>query len=325
MSDTVLVVGGAGYIGSHAACEIHKRGLVPVTFDNLSTGWRDFVRWGPLVHGDVRDGDAVRDVLKRFSPKLVMHFAAKSLVGESMKAPLLYWDNNVTGSLSLVRACVEAGVDQLVFSSTAAVYGEPDVVPIPVDARKRPVNPYGESKLAVERALENVARADGKLAVTIFRYFNAAGADQQARVGERHEPETHLIPNALMAVTEGRPMYMFGDDYPTPDGTCVRDYIHVEDLVRAHVAVLDKPGTPGETRAFNLGTGTGTSVKEVLDAVKTVTGKPFDIQTKPRREGDPATLVAGEIERATSALGWTPERSAISDIVEDAWRWHQKI
>lgn len=323
MSDTVLVVGGAGYIGSHAAQQLHDRGIVPVTFDNLGSGWRDFVRWGPFVHGDIRDGAAVRAALRKFRPKMVMHFAAKSLVGESMADPLRYWDNNVAGSLSLIAACVEVGVEHFVFSSTAAVYGEPESVPIAVDAPTVPVNPYGATKLAIERALSDVALRTQALGVTIFRYFNAAGADPQSRVGERHEPETHLIPNVLRAVSEGREFKMFGDDYATPDGTCVRDYIHVLDLVRAHAAVLDHPTAPGDVRTFNLGTGEGLSVKQVVDACRAVTKKPVDVKIEPRRPGDPATLVAGQTELARAALGWTPEHSDVETIVEHAWRWYR--
>ncbi|MEQ9498011.1 MAG: UDP-glucose 4-epimerase GalE [Deltaproteobacteria bacterium] len=324
MSDTVFVVGGAGYIGSHAAQQLHRRSIVPVTLDNLSTGWRDFVRWGPFVHADIRDEAAVRAALNLYRPRLVMHFAAKIVVPESTKNPLLYYDNNVMGSLSLIRACVEHGVEQFVFSSTAAVYGEPEVVPIPLDAPKLPVNPYGATKHIVERALTDIAAASKTMGVTIFRYFNAAGAMPDARVGERHEPETHLIPNVLKAASEGRPLSVFGDDYDTPDGTCVRDYIHVSDLVRAHTAVLDQPSSPGETRVFNLGTGVGRSVREVIEACRDVTGADVKYEVKPRRPGDAPSLVAGDTEKAREALAWTPERSDVKTIVEDAWRWYQK-
>lgn len=324
MSDVVFVVGGAGYIGSHAAQQLHGRAVVPVTVDNLSTGWRDFVRWGPFVHADVRDDAAIRAALRHYRPKVVMHFAAKIVVPESTTNPLLYYDNNVLGSLSLIRACVECGVEQFIFSSTAAVYGEPKTVPIPVNAPLLPVNPYGASKRMVERMLTDIASATGTMGVTIFRYFNAAGAIPDARVGERHEPETHLIPNILKAVSERRALSVFGDDYDTPDGTCVRDYVHVHDLVRAHLAVLDAPSPLGHTRVFNLGTGTGLSVRQVIEACREVTGVDVKYEVKPRREGDAPSLVAGDTHLAREALGWTPERSDVKAIIEDAWRWYQR-
>lgn len=324
MGETVLVVGGAGYIGSQCARLLADLGHTPVVFDNLSTGWRDFVRYGPFEHGDIRDAAAVDRVLSTHRPKLVLHFAAKSLVGESMKVPLDYFSNNVTGSLSLLEGCVRHEVENFVLSSTAAVYGVPEAQPIPLDAKLQPINPYGASKMMVERAIEDVCRASGTMGATCFRYFNAAGAHPDGDLGERHEPETHLIPNVLKAAVEGRSMKLFGDDYDTPDGTCVRDYIHVLDLVKAHVAVLEHPPTPGETRRFNLGTGEGLSVKQVIEACQRVTGRDIGVDIEGRRPGDPPALVAGDTDRAREALNWTPEHSDVDSIVTHAWAWHRR-
>lgn len=323
MGETVLVVGGAGYIGSHCARMLADLGHEPVVFDNLSTGWRDFARFGPFVHGDIRDPRALDQVLGAHKPKLVLHFAAKSLVGESMHRPLEYYDNNVTGSLRLLEACARHGVDSFVLSSTAAVYGVPEVSPIGLDTPLRPINPYGASKMMVERAIEDLCAATGTMGATCFRYFNAAGAHPEADLGERHEPETHLIPNVLRAAAQGSSMRLFGDDYDTPDGTCVRDYVHVLDLVRAHVAVLDHPPAPGAVRKFNLGTGEGYSVKQVISACEAVTGGKISVRIEPRRPGDPPTLVAGDTDRAQADLQWTCEHSSLESIVGHAWRWHQ--
>lgn len=323
MGETVLVVGGAGYIGSHCARTLRELGHEPVVFDNLSTGWREFVRFGPFEHGDIRDAAAVDRVLRTHRPKLVLHFAAKSLVGESMKKPLDYFSNNVTGSLTLLEGCVKHGVENFVLSSTAAVYGVPEATPIPLDTPPRPINPYGASKLMVERAIADVCAASDTMGATCFRYFNAAGAHPEGDLGERHEPETHLIPNVLKAAVHGEPMKLFGDDYDTPDGTCVRDYVHVLDLVKAHVAVLDHPPRAGEVRTYNLGTGDGFSVKQVIEACEAVTGGKIPVSIEGRRPGDPPSLVAGDTDRARADLAWTPEHSSLEAIVGHAWTWHQ--
>lgn len=323
MGETVLVVGGAGYIGSQCARMLADLGHTPVVFDNLSTGWREFVRFGPFVHGDVRDPVAVDRALAEHKPKLVLHFAAKSLVGESMKKPLDYFSNNVTGSLTLLEGCVKHGVDNFVLSSTAAVYGVPETMPIGLDAPLKPINPYGTSKLMVERAIEAVCAASGTMGATCFRYFNAAGAHPSGDLGERHEPETHLIPNVLKAAVHGKPMKLFGDDYDTPDGTCVRDYIHVLDLVKAHIAVLDHPPAPGEVRKYNLGTGEGFSVKQIIAACEAVTGGKIPVTVEGRRPGDPPSLVAGDTDKAKADLQWVPEHSSVESIVAHAWAWHK--
>lgn len=324
MGETVLVVGGAGYIGSHCARMLAERGHTPVVFDNLSTGWKDAVRFGPFEHGDIRDATAVARALRAHRPKLVLHFAARSLVGESMQRPLDYYDNNVTGSVVLLEGCVRHGVENFVLSSTAAVYGVPERMPIGLDAPLAPINPYGASKMMVERAIEDACRASGAMGATCFRYFNAAGAHPEGDLGERHEPETHLIPNVLKAAVNGTPMSLFGDDYDTPDGTCVRDYVHVQDLVEAHLAVLGHPPRAGETRRYNLGTGEGLSVKQVIAACEAETGGKIPVDIKPRRPGDPPSLVAGDTEKARAELGWTPRRSDVGSIVGDAWRWHRE-
>ncbi len=325
MSTSVLVVGGAGYLGSHCCRMLAEAGHRAITFDNLSTGWREFVKWGPFEEGDVRDPDALARVFIRHRPTVVMHFAAMNLVGHSVRMPLEYYDNNVTGSLRLLAACRDFDVESLVLSSTAAVYGEPARVPIPLDAPLAPLNPYGATKAVIERALSDFAAAGTGFGATCFRYFNAAGAHPDGGIGERHEPETHLIPNALAAAWHGREISLFGDDYDTPDGTCIRDYVHVLDLVRAHVAALDHPPLPGQVRAFNLGTGAGLSVKQILDACGRVTGRPIEVKREPRRAGDPAVLIAGDIEVAERSLGWRPEHVDAETIVADAWRWQQAM
>ncbi len=325
MSDHVLVVGGAGYIGSHCAKQLAEEGFVPVTYDNLSSGWKDAVRFGPLVHGDIRDAAQLHQTFKKYKPRAVFHFAAKIEVGESMKDPIKYYQNNVAGSINLLQVCSEHDIESFVFSSTAAVYGMPEKVPVPLDAKLAPINPYGASKVMIEQALHDVVRCTERFGGTCFRYFNAAGAHPDGDIGERHEPESHLIPNALKAAVQGKEMFLFGDDYPTPDGTCVRDYIHVVDLVSAHVAALKKPPAPGELRRFNLGTGAGLSVKQVLDTCGKVTGSPIKVTQKPRRPGDAPELVAGDTERAREVLDWSPRYADVESIVSHAWKWQQRL
>ena len=318
----ILVCGGAGYIGSHMCKALARAGRVPVAFDNLSTGHRVAVQWGPLVEADLLDPQALARAFREFRIDAVMHFAARSLVGESMRQPGLYFRNNVTGTLNLLDAMREAAVERLVFSSTAAVYGDPEYTPIDEAHPARPINPYGWSKLMAERQIAECCRAHGMRAACL-RYFNAAGADPDGETGEAHEPETHLIPNILLAALDPSrgPVRLFGDDYATPDGTCVRDYIHVADLCEAHLLALDYLEDHPGSHVFNLGTGVGNSVAEVLAACRALMdGKPAaDIQ--PRREGDPPVLVASA-QRARRELGWTPRRS-LADCIESASAWHR--
>lgn len=315
----VLVVGGAGYIGSMSAVELVEAGYEVVILDNLSTGYREALA-GPLVHADVRDRGAVREVLREGRFDAVMHFAARIAVGESVRDPVGYYDNNVGGTLSLLDAMVESGVRCLVFSSSAAVYGDPSRVPIDEDQPMAPVSPYGWTKAMVEQMLADL-RAAGQLRATALRYFNASGAALDGRRGEAHLPETHLIPLALDAAMGHRPpLEIFGDDYPTRDGTCVRDYIHVADLARAHVSALEQllAGDPGG--AFNVGTGAGYTVREVLEAVGAELGTPVPHAVGPRRAGDPPELVASA-DRARAHLGWEPHCSSLAEIVSSAARW----
>lgn len=324
MTEHVLVVGGAGYIGSICCQHLAREGLVPVTFDNLTTGWAENVRFGPLEVGDIRDREALASVFRRYRPRTVMHFAALASVPESVRDPLRYYDNNVAGALELVRAAVEHEVESFVFSSTAAVYGVPETMPIPLDAPLVPVNPYGATKAMVERILGDAAAASGRLAATCLRYFNACGADPEGELGERHEPETHLIPIALQAAADGGTMSLFGDDYPTPDGTCVRDYIHVTDLALAHLAALDHLRAGGGDLTLNCGYGRGFSVREVIEVVKRVSGVDFPVKLSPRRPGDPASLVA-KADRIRAELGWMPKHDDLDTIVREALAWEDAL
>lgn len=317
----VLVTGGAGYIGSHACQALAARGFLPVAYDNLSTGWAQAVRFGPLVQADLLDRAALDAALAAWRPVAVMHFAALSLVGESVAQPGRYWRNNVLGSLNLIEAALDAGCDRMVFSSTCATYGEPDGVLLTEAAPQRPINPYGASKRAVEEMLAAFGTARGLQSV-VFRYFNVAGADPGAQIGECHRPETHLIPVMLEAVAGQRPeLVIHGRDYPTPDGTCVRDYVHVCDLVAAHVLGLDWLLAGRGSRDFNLGSGRGFSVREVIDHARAATGRAVPHRYGPRRDGDPASLVSSS-SRAVQELGWQPERSTLASMIGDAWRWH---
>lgn len=319
----VLVTGGAGYVGAHACKALAARGLTPVTFDNLVYGHEEAVRWGPLERGEIADRVRLDAVFEQYRPAAVMHFAAFTYVGESVADPGKYYRNNVAGSLSLLEAMRDHGVAKLVFSSTAAVYGIPDSVPIAEEAPRRPINPYGESKWMIECVLRDFQAAHGIKSVAL-RYFNAAGADPDCEIGELHDPESHLIPLALDAVAgRGKPLTVFGDDYPTADGTCIRDYIHVGDLAEAHVLALDALDGFDGPRAFNLGTGQGVSVRQVLDTVERVTGKAVPHSLGPRRPGDPAELVA-DPSRARAQLGWTPRSSDMDSVVASAWAWHRK-
>jgi len=319
---SILIVGGAGYIGSQTAKRVAQAGLTPFVFDNLVYGHRWAVKWGPLVEGDLADGALIRSVLKEHAVTAVVHFAAYAYVGESVNNPRKYYRNNVAGTLNLLDAMLDVGVRDIVFSSSCATYGVPRAVPIAEDHPQMPVNPYGETKLAVERVLQWYQRAY-PLRFAALRYFNAAGADPDGEIGEDHDPETHLIPLAIGAAMGGKPLEIYGTDYPTPDGTAIRDYIHVQDLADAHVAALDRL-RGGATNLFvNLGTGRGHSVREVIAAVEKVSGKKVPARESGRRAGDPPELVA-EPRLAADVLGWTARIRAIETIVEHAWRWTRK-
>lgn len=321
MTEAVLVTGGAGYIGAHACKALAKAGYQPVAYDDLSLGHAAHIKWGPHVHGDVRDLAAIEAALRQYNAVAVIHFAALSAVGESMAEPARYYDVNVRGTMSLLDAMVAAGVPHLVFSSTAAVYGEPDKLPITEDSRLDPVNPYGRTKLICERMAADYG-VHGVKAVAL-RYFNASGADPETEIGEKRASETHLIPRAMMAL-QGyiHDFQVFGSDFPTPDGTAIRDYIHVEDLATAHVLALEKM-KPGEFTAYNVGTGTGNSVKEVIAACEAVTGKKIAQKVAPRRAGDPPILVASSA-KIQKELGWVAKFPDLQTIVETAWDWHKK-
>jgi UDP-arabinose 4-epimerase len=323
MTTQILVTGGAGYIGSHAAKALARAGYEPVTYDNLGRGHRAAVRWGPLVVGDLADRALLADTMRRHKVAAVMHFAAFAYVGESVSEPALYFRNNVANSLNLLEAMEETGVRHIVFSSTCATYGLPEKMPIAEDAPQRPVNPYGESKLMIERMLHWLGGARG-LRHAALRYFNAAGADPEGEIGEDHDPETHLIPLVLSAALGKRAAIdIFGTDYPTPDGTAIRDYIHVQDLADAHVLALGHLLKGGNSVALNLGTGAGHSVRAVIDAAERVTGRSIPRREAARRAGDPPTLVA-DARRAKAALGWTPKLSGLDDIIASAWAWHRR-
>lgn len=320
---TLFVTGGAGYVGSHCCKAFAEAGWRVVVYDNLSTGWREMVRWGPLVVGDILDRPALEAALADAKPDLVAHFAALSSVAQSVADPALYYRNNVTGTWTLLEAMRGQGLDKIIFSSTAATYGNPEQTPMPEEHRQAPISPYGWSKLFVERMLADYASAYG-LRFAALRYFNAAGADPAAEIGERHEPETHVIPLAARgALRDDYQFTLFGDDFDTRDGSCVRDYVHVSDLGDAHAAAAAHLMAGGEGGFFNLGTGVGTTVKEIADAVEAQAGKPLRRTIGPRRAGDPAVLVASN-DKAKAVLGWSPRRSDIATIVEDAFRWHRK-
>ncbi|KRD65988.1 UDP-glucose 4-epimerase GalE [Ensifer sp. ENS10] len=321
-SNKVLVVGGAGYIGSHTCLELANKGFEPVVYDNLSNGHEEFVKWGVLEKGDIRDRQRLDEVLARHKPRAILHFAAMIEVGESVKDPVSFYDNNVIGTLTLLSAALAAGVEAFVFSSTCATYGLPESVPIDEQHRQAPINPYGRTKWVCEQALKDYGQYKGLRSV-ILRYFNAAGADPEGRIGEWHEPETHAIPLAIDAALGRRQSFkIFGTDYDTRDGTCVRDYIHVLDLADAHVRAVEYLLAGGDSVELNLGTGTGTTVKELLTAIADVSGREFNIDRVERREGDSTTLVANN-DKARDILGWVPQYD-LSDITRTAWNWHSR-
>ena len=317
----MLVTGGAGYIGSHAAKALRRAGYRVVVFDNLIAGHRAAAKFGELVEGDVGDTAAVRAALRRHEISAVMHFAAFLDVGESVREPAKYYRNNVVGALSVLEAMAAESVRHFVFSSTCATYGEPIETPIAETHPQKPINSYGESKLAIERALPHFETAHGMRYVAL-RYFNASGADPDGEIGEDHAPEIHIIPRAIEAATLGRGLQVFGDDYPTPDGTCLRDYVHVTDLADAHVKALESISGGGSSGAYNLGTGQPHSVREVIDTVGRVTGRHVPWTIAPRRPGDPAILNASA-KKAQAELGWTPRLGDLETIVRTAWDWHR--
>ena len=319
----ILVVGGAGYIGSHTAKALARAGYEPVVLDHLRHGHRWAVRWGPLVETDLADPDALRAVFKKYRVAAVIHFAALIEAGESAREPAKYFRNNVVNTINLLDAMRDAGINRIVFSSTAAVYGNPQHTPMAEDHPKQPVNPYGVSKLMVERLLQCYGTAYG-LAWTALRYFNASGADPEGELGELHDPESHLIPRAIGAACGDVPqLEVFGGDYPTPDGTALRDYIHVTDLASAHVRALERltQGQPGG--AFNLGTGRGHSVREVIAAIERIGKRTVPLKEAPRRPGDPPMLVA-DPSRAQRELGWSAQHSSLENIIKTAWHWYTR-
>jgi UDP-glucose 4-epimerase len=322
MQKNVLVTGGAGYIGSHACKALAKAGYVPVTFDNLATGWEEAVKFGPFERGDVLDRARLDEVFAKWQPVAVMHFAALSQMGEAVANPGPYWRANVGGSLNLIEAAIAAGCLDFVFSSTCATYGDQDGVVLEEETRQRPTNPYGSSKRAIEEMLRDFGIASG-LRTVIYRYFNVAGADPEAEVGEFHLPETHLIPLMLDVVSGKRAaLTLHGTDYPTADGTCIRDYVHVSDLVDAHVLGLRWLEAGKDSRVFCLGTGAGFSVRQVVDEARAVTNRAVPMIEGPRRAGDAVCLVSGSA-RAVEELGWAPKRSTLKQMITDAWRWHE--
>ena len=315
----ILVTGGAGYIGSHCCKLLKNSGWQPIALDNLVYGHASLVKWGPLVEMDLHNTEEIIKVIRQYNIKHVMHFAAYAYVGESVEQPMKYYHNNVAGTLSLLEAMEQTDVHKIVFSSTCATYGNPEYSPLDEAHPQKPINPYGKTKLIVETILQDL-QAAGKLNYIALRYFNAAGCDADQETGEWHEPETHLIPLALQAVLEGHKLTVFGDDYDTADGTCVRDYIHVEDIAHAHLQAINLLDKESHSHAINLGTGAGYSVKEVLDACERVTGQKVPVQIGMRREGDPAVLVAS-YAKAKRVLGWQPRNEGLDSTIESAWQW----
>lgn len=319
---TVLIVGGAGYIGSHANALLSEQGYSTIIFDNLVYGHREFVQWGTLIQGDLEDKEALRTLFREHSIDAVLHFAAYTYVGESVTEPAKYYGNNVAHTLNLLDVMLEFDVKRIVFSSTCATYGEPNYTPIDEAHPQRPINPYGRTKLIVEGILADYAHAYG-LEYVVLRYFNAAGAHPECRIGEWHDPETHLIPLVLdAAMDKDKPIRVFGTDYDTVDGTCIRDYIHVTDLADAHIKALEYLERGGDSDVFNLGNGLGYSVRQVIDTAREVSGRDITVIEDERRPGDPPVLL-GSAEKAKAVLGWNPQYADLKIILETAWKWHQ--
>jgi UDP-glucose 4-epimerase len=320
----ILITGGAGYIGSHVVKALGERGHELLVYDNLSTGNRNAVLYGAFVLGDLADAALLRKTIKEFKPDAVVHFAASIVVPESVRNPLKYYRNNTANALNLIEACVAGGVPGLLFSSTAAVYGIPETGQVDEQSALRPINPYGSSKLMVEQILRDTAAAHEAFRYVALRYFNVAGADGQGRIGQAYKESTHLITRALKTAKGEFPVLeIFGTDYPTPDGTCIRDYIHVDDLAEAHVAALDHLSRSGGSEIFNCGYGHGYSVREVIGAAKKVTGVDFPVVESGRRDGDPPALVAGS-DKIRALLGWTPRHDDLEYIIRTAWDWEKK-
>lgn len=321
MQKYCLVTGGAGYVGSRCCKELAKAGYVPVTVDDLSRGHRELVKWGPFCKANVLDSDALGQIFETYNPVAVFHFAGFTYVGESVEKPDMYYRNNTAGTLSVLRTMVKNGCRNIIFSSTAATYGDPQYTPIDENHPQKPINPYGWSKLFIEQMLADFERAYG-IKYAALRYFNASGADEEGETGELHEPETHLIPLVIQAALGKREnIKVFGDDYKTPDGTAVRDYIHISDLASAHVKALERLLNDGPSLRANLGTGTGFSVLEVIESVRRVSGRKFNAVMAPRRAGDPPILVAAPL-RAQKELNWQCKIPCVDDIVRTAWNWH---
>lgn len=322
MNKKVLVTGGAGYIGSHTCKLLSQSGFEPIVYDNLSRGNEWAVKWGPLEIGDILDTENLSRVIKKYEPIAVMHFAAFAYVGESVTNPMIYYKNNVAGTISILEAMIENDLRKFIFSSTCATYGDPKEIPITETHPQNPINPYGRSKLMIERILKDYSDA-GEIDYVSLRYFNAAGADLDTEIGENHDPEPHLIPLILFnALGKRKNIKIFGTDYPTPDGTCIRDYIHILDLGSAHLKAMNYLLDDGKSIALNLGNKKGYSIKEVIDAVEKVTEKKITVVEDERREGDPSELV-GDYSLAQSTIGWSPEYS-MDEIIESAWNWHKK-
>ncbi|MGD2186696.1 MAG: UDP-glucose 4-epimerase GalE [Desulfobacterales bacterium] len=320
----ILVTGGAGYIGSHCCKELSKKGFHPITIDNLVYGHKNFVRWGEFFQGDVGDPAQLKECLSQHKIDAVMHFAAYAYVGESVEDPIKYYENNLRNTIQLLHAVLENDIKYVVFSSTCSTYGNPRKIPIDEDHPLNPINPYGKTKRMIEEILEDYQAAYGLKYISL-RYFNAAGADPDAEVGEDHDPETHLIPLVLDAAAGKREVIkVFGTDYETPDGTCIRDYIHVSDLAQAHILALQQLMGGGDSSVYNLGNGQGFSVLEIIERARKITGKNITIENSDRRAGDPPVLIASN-EKATKELGWKPQYADIDDIISTAWRWHQKL
>jgi len=318
----ILVVGGAGYIGSHTSKLLAKRGYVPVVLDNLVRGHRRAANFGPFVEGSMTDTDLLHKTFSDYPISAVMHFAAFAYVGESMDNPAMYYQNNVANTLSLLEVMVERNIGNFIFSSSCSIYGEPDETPITEDQSKRPMSPYGRSKLMVEQILDDFEWAYGLKSVCL-RYFNAAGADSDGELGEEHDPETHLIPVVLKTALGQHPhVNIFGDDYPTPDGTGIRDYIHVEDLTEAHVLALEKLLSGSPSAKYNLGNARGYSVKQVIETAERISGREIRVKIVARRAGDPAVLIASSA-KANEELGWRAQMPDLETIMESAWNWHK--
>jgi len=317
----ILIVGGAGYIGSHMCKYLYTKGLKPIVLDNLSLGHKEAVKWGPLYVGELDDWVLLADIFARHDIQAVMHFAAFCYVGESVTAPLKYYQNNVAATIGLFTAMSDNGIDKLIFSSSCATYGEPENLPISEDQSQQPINPYGRTKLMIENILDDLDSANGLKSVCL-RYFNAAGADPDGDLGEDHNPETHLIPLILNAArVEDNKLTVFGQDYPTEDGTCVRDYIHVKDLAQAHYLALLHLLDGGESKKYNLGNESGYSILDVIKTASKISGKEISYTFAERREGDPAVLV-GSADKAIRELNWKPEFNSLDKIIQTAWDWH---